>query len=396
MEQTLQLKKNHEKKFQEGYPLLFPEAVKSTRPLQKEGEIFQLITQKGEFVARGYYGKQNKGIGWILTQKEEESIDFAFFLRKLSAALARRQKFYFSEETNAFRVFNGEGDGIGGLTIDHYDGYYLFQWYSRGIYAFHEDILRAFSQITVAKGIYQKRRFQSGGQVIQEDSFVSGERCDHGFPVLESGVALNANLNDGAMTGFFFDQRDVRKRLMNEYAANCRVLNTFSYTGAFSVFAAKGGAYSTVSVDLAKRSLEATKENFRLNEIPLDRHEIVVEDIFHYLARAKEENLRFELIILDPPSYSRSKDFTFSAQKDYTDLVEQALPVLAKNGIILASTNCSLFDMKEFQEMVKKAFRKFNRRYQVLESFQLPVDFPIHASFPEGDYLKVFFIQHTS
>lgn len=396
MEKVIQLKKNHEKKFQEGYPLLFPEAIKSSSPLQQEGELFQLTTQKGEFVARGYYGKQNKGIGWILTQKEEEQIDFSFFLRKLSAALARRQKFYFSDETNAFRVFNGEGDGIGGLTIDHYDGYYLFQWYSRGIYAFHEEILRAFSQITVSKGIYQKRRYQSGGQVIVEDSFVSGERCDQAFPVLESGVALHAHLNDGAMTGFFFDQRDVRSRLMQGYASNRRVLNTFSYTGAFSVFAAKGGATSTVSVDLAKRSLEATKENFTLNEIPLDQHEIVVDDIFHYLARAKEENLRFDLIILDPPSYSRSKDFTFSAQKDYTSLVEQALPVLSKNGIILASTNCALFDMKEFQEMVKKAFRKFNRRYQVLESFQLPVDFTVHEAFPEGNYLKVFYIQHTS
>lgn len=396
MERIIQVKKNHEKKFQEGYPLLFPEAVKSTRPLQKEGDLFRLTTQKGEFVARGYYGKQNKGIGWILSQKEEEAIDFAFFLRKLSAALARRQKFYFSEDTNAFRVFNGEGDGIGGLTIDHYNGYYLFQWYSKGIYAFHDEILRAFSQITVSKGIYQKRRFQSGGQVIKEDSYVSGERCDHAFSVLESGLSLNAHLNDGAMTGFFFDQRQVRKQLMNHYAANRRVLNTFSYTGAFSVFAAKGGALSTVSVDLAKRSLEATKENFRINGISLEQNEIVVEDIFHYLARAKEENLRFDLIILDPPSYSRSKDFTFSAQKDYTDLVEQALPVLSKNGIILASTNCSLFDMKEFQEMVKKAFRKFNRRYQVLESFQLPVDFPIHDSFPEGNYLKVFYIQHTS
>ena len=395
MERIIQVKKNHEKKFQEGYPLLFPEAVKSTRPLQKEGDLFRLTTQKGEFVARGYYGKQNKGIGWILSQKEEEAIDFAFFLRKLSAALARRQKFYFSEETNAFRVFNGEGDGIGGLTIDHYNGYYLFQWYSKGIYAFRDEILRAFSQITVSKGIYQKRRFQSGGQVIKEDSYVSGERCDHAFSVLESGLSLNAHLNDGAMTGFFFDQRQVRKQLMSHYAAGRRVLNTFSYTGAFSVFAAKGGAQSTVSVDLAKRSLEATKENFRLNGISLEQNEIVVEDIFHYLARAKEENLRFDLIILDPPSYSRSKDFTFSAQKDYTALVEQALPVLSKNGIILASTNCSLFDMKEFQEMVKKAFRKFNRRYQVLESFQLPVDFPIHGSFPEGNYLKVFYIQHT-
>jgi 23S rRNA (cytosine1962-C5)-methyltransferase len=173
-------------------------------------------------------------------------------------------------------------------------------------------------------------------------------------------------------------------------------LNTFSYTGAFSVFAAKGGAEQTVSVDLAKRSLKTTQDNFRLNGLSLDRNEIIVDDIFSYFAQAKEDKRRFDLIILDPPSYSRSKNFTFSAQKDYTDLVEQALPLLDKNGMILASTNCALFDMKAFQEMVKKAFRKFNRRYQVLESFQLPMDFPTHGTYPEGNYLKVFFIQHVS
>jgi 23S rRNA (cytosine1962-C5)-methyltransferase len=395
MEKNCQVRKNHETKFRQGYPLLFPEALQTTAPLQKEGQIFRLTTKSGEFLARGYYGKQNKGLGWILTQKEEEQIDFTFFLRKLSAALARRQKFYFSEETTAFRVFNGEGDGIGGLTIDHYDGYYLFQWYSKGIYAFHEEIYRAFSQITVSKGVYQKRRYQIGGKVIEEDSFVSGERFDQTFPVKESGLSLHANLNDGAMTGFFLDQRNVRKQIMELYGRNRRVLNTFSYTGAFSVFAAKGGSLSTTSIDLAKRSLEKTKANFILNDIKLEANEIVVDEISAYFAAAKEEGKRYDLIILDPPSYSRSKNFSFSAQKDYTALVEQALPILDKNGILMASTNCSLFDMKEFQEMVKKGFRKFNRKYRVLESFQLPADFPTHPQFPEGNYLKVFFIQHV-
>src|SRR5690606_4074628 len=164
-------------------------------------------------------------------------------------------------------LFNGEGDGIGGVIIDYYDGFFLVSWYSEGIYTFKEPLVAALQNIAEFKGIYEKKRFDTKGQYIEDDDFVTGERGEFPLIVKENGVNFAVYLNDGAMTGIFLDQRDVRRTIKEKYAAGKTVLNTFSYTGAFSVAAAIGGAAKTTSVDLAKRSSAKTIEQFSVNGI---------------------------------------------------------------------------------------------------------------------------------
>ncbi|MFL0474040.1 class I SAM-dependent rRNA methyltransferase [Priestia aryabhattai] len=384
------------KKVNKGYPLIEKDALVDGHKLQEEGVIINLVTPKNQFLAKGYYGKQNKGYGWILTKKKSEQIDAAFFVRKIQRAITSRHDFYASEDTTAFRVFNSEGDGIGGLIIDYYDGYYVTSWYSEGIYQFKEYVIEALKSAPNFKGLYQKKRFNVKGQYIEEDDFVTGNKGEFPLIVRENDIRFAVYLNDGAMVGVFLDQRDVRKTIRDKYAKGKTVLNMFSYTGAFSVAAALGGAAKTTSVDLANRSLAKTIEQFSVNGIDHEAQDIIVEDVFKYFKYAVKKNMTFDLVVLDPPSFAKSKKHTFSAAKDYKDLLKEAIDLTKPNGVIVASTNASNFDMKRFHSFIEKAFNEKGERYKMMEQFSLPADFKTIKEFKSGDYLKVVFIQKVN
>ncbi|GGA34599.1 class I SAM-dependent rRNA methyltransferase [Psychrobacillus lasiicapitis] len=377
---------------QKGVPILLKEGFHETDSLP-EGTILKLRNPAGKFIGKGYVGKQNKGMGWLLTNNENEPIDTQFFQKKIAAAIKNRTDYFDSSETTAFRVFNGEGDGIGGLTIDYFDGFYLISWYSEGIYSFKEMILAGLEACVSYKGIYEKKRFDTKGQYLEDDDFVKGERGEFPLIVKESGQNFAIYLNDGAMVGVFLDQRDVRKKIRDAYSKGKTVLNTFSYTGAFSVFAAAGGATKTTSVDLAKRSLSKTTEQFEVNGIDAEQQDIIVMDVFDYFKYAKRKELAFDVVILDPPSFARSKKYTFSSSKDYTSLLKDAIAITEKNGVIVASTNNATFGMKKFKTFVEKAFKDSNRKYTIEEEFSLPSDFKTSPLFKEGNYLKVLFVR---
>ncbi|MDP4553023.1 class I SAM-dependent rRNA methyltransferase [Alkalihalobacillus macyae] len=390
---SVQIYAKHKKKFENGYPLIFKEAIVNSERLTEEGTILNLEDEQGRFIGKGYYGRQNKGYGWVLTQQENESIDQEFFVRKIQTALHYRHSFFEDASTTAFRVVNGEGDGLGGLTIDYFDGYYLINWYSEGVYSFKNFVVEALKRLVDFKGIYEKKRFDAKGQYVEDDDFVTGERGEFPLIVKENGVDFAVYLNEGAMVGVFLDQRPVRKLIRDQYASGKTVLNTFSYTGAFSVFAVKGGASKTTSVDLANRSLNKTIEQFSVNEIDYEEQTILVMDVFKYFKYAVKKNLSFDMVILDPPSFARSKKHTFSAAKDYKDLIKDAISITEDDGIIVASTNYSGYDMKKFKGFIDQAFKETNGKYELLEEFTLPEDFRTIKEFREGNYLKVVFIK---
>ncbi len=389
----LKVKSKFVNKLKSGYPLISKEAVLNVDDSVEEGSIVKLVDERNQFIAKGYFGKQNKGIGWVLSKKENVSFDQEFFENCLKEAIKQRKSYYQSSETTAFRVFNGEGDGIGGLTIDYFAGFYLLTWYSKGIYHFRDSIIQALKGLVEFKGIYQKKRFDEKGQYIEEDDFVAGERGQFPLIVKENGVNFAVYLNESAMVGVFLDQRDVRRTIRDEYAKGKSVLNTFSYTGAFSVFAALGGASKTTSVDLANRSRSKTSEQFTINGIDPETQAIMVEDVFKYFKYAVKKQVKFDVVILDPPSFARSKKFVFSAEKDYKDLLKEAISITENNGTIVASTNSSAFGMEKFKSFIDIAFKESGSRYKLLEQFSLPEDFKTSKNFPEGNYLKVVFIK---
>ncbi|OLO26473.1 50S rRNA methyltransferase [Alkalihalophilus pseudofirmus] len=392
-EMILYVKPKFINEYKNGFPILTKEAISNWNDVKDEGEVVKLVDTKHRFIAKGYYGRQNKGYGWVLTKNELEKFEQDFFEDKIATALKGRAEFFNDPDTTAFRVFNGEGDGIGGLTIEYFDGYYLIHWYNQGIYKYRNEIINALKATTDYKAIYQKKRFATDGKYIEEDDFVTGEQGEFPIIVKENGVQFAIYLNEGAMVGVFLDQREVRKTIRDKYAKGKTVLNTFSYTGAFSVFAALGGAKKTTSVDLANRSLSKTIEQFSINHIDYEAQDIIVEDVFHYFKYAGKKNLKFGMVILDPPSFARSKKHTFSAAKDYTNLLKETIAITEDDGVIVASTNASSFGMKKFKGMIERAFKEMNGKFKYLEEYTLPSDFKTAKEFPEGNYLKVVFIQ---
>lgn len=389
----LKVKSSFVKNFKDGYPLVTEESIQNHQDLKIEGSVFELVDEQQKFISKGYYGKQNKGRGWVLTKNRDVEFNLAFFTGKLKEAITHRESLFLDKNTTAFRVFNGEGDGIGGLIIDYFNDYYVISWYSEGIYSFKDVIVQALNEVVEVKGLYEKKRFASKGTYVEDDDFVSGEQAPSPLIVKENGINFAVYLNDGAMVGIFLDQRDVRKTIRDSYAEGKTVLNTFSYTGAFSVAAALGGAVKTTSVDLANRSKSKTIEQFSVNDIDFEAQDIIVEDVFNYFKYAVRKKLAFDMVILDPPSFARSKKHTFSAGKDYTDLLVQAIAITEENGIIVASSNCSTFGMKKFKGFIEKAFKQFGGKYTIVEEFTLPTDFKTISEFKEGDYLKVVFIK---
>lgn len=373
-------------RYRKGYPLLERELLGRELP---QGDLFDLVDPQGHFVARGYLGNQNRGAGWVLIRDAGTFPDRDMFRLRILAAAEGRKRFFESQDlTGCFRLFNGEGDGIGGLTLDWYGGFLLISWYSEGILSFRNEVLEALKELPGVRGVYQKFRFGPVPEGFRE-GLVLGE--PGGFPILmkENGVNLSVHLDDGPMTGFFPDQRDVRQAVRERFSRGRRVLNAFSYTGAFSVFAALGGATGTVSVDLARRSLEMTRTNFLANGIDPQGQEIVVEDIFRYLRYAGKKGLRFGLIILDPPSFARSGKKTFSVQKDFSGLMGQALELLEPEGILIASSNSARLSRSRMESMLRQAADDTGTSGSLLEVFRLPEDYRTDPAYPEGNYLKV-------
>lgn len=395
MTQTIALQINNpfSNQLKKGYPLISKDAVDARHLPKEEGALLRLTDIHNRFIGTGYYGLQNKGIGWVLTNDANENIDKAFFMKKIKKAIQNREAFFNNPHTTAFRIFNGEGDGIGGLTIDFFDSYYMVSWYSAGIYSFKEEVYEALAETVDYKAIYEKKRFDTKGQYMEQDDFVMGTPGEFPIIIKENSMNYAVNLNDGAMTGIFLDQREVRLAIRERYADGKNMLNTFSYTGAFSVAASLGGAVKTTSVDVAKRSLAKTIEQFSVNNIDYESQDIKVMDVFNYFKYAQRHNLKFDLVVLDPPSFARTKDRTFSTAKDYPKLLVDTIAIMEKNGIIVASTNNASFGMKKFKSFIDQAFKESKTAYKIVEEYNLPKDFRATREYPEFNYLKVVFIK---
>ncbi|HEL2401340.1 TPA: class I SAM-dependent rRNA methyltransferase [Streptococcus suis] len=353
-----------------------------------EDRLVDLVSEAGKYLGAAYLSPQNKGIGWLYSRSKEEVTE-SFFVNLFRKARQKRHYFYQSDLTTAFRLFNQDGDDFGGLTVDLYDTYAVFSWYNTFIYSKKDMIITAFQEVfPEVKGAYEKIRFKG---LDYESAFLYGQEAPENFTVLENGVAYQVFMNDGLMTGIFLDQHEVRGSLVDGLAAGKSLLNMFSYTAAFSIAAAIGGAVETTSVDLAKRSRELSKAHFKVNGIELDHHHFVVMDVFEYFKYAKRKGLSYDVIVLDPPSFARNKKQTFSVAKDYHKLISQSLEILNPNGLIIASTNAANVTVEKFRQQLEKGFGSKKHRY--IADYRLPADFTINKNDESSNYLKVFTIR---
>ena len=377
----IRVSKRVEKKLAKGLVLLEASDLENIDLKDQEVEVH---SQDGNFLGTAYLSQQNKGLGWFVST-DKVTFNQAFFETLFRKAKEKRKAYYQDDLTTAFRLFNQEGDGFGGLTVDLYGDYAVFSWYNSYVYQIRQTISEAFRQVfPEVLGAYEKIRFKG---LDYESAHVYGREAPDFFTVLENGVLYQVFMNDGLMTGIFLDQHEVRGSLVDGLAMGKSLLNMFSYTAAFSVAAAMGGASQTTSVDLAKRSRELSQAHFQANGISTDDHRFIVMDVFEYFKYAKRKGLTYDVIVLDPPSFARNKKQTFSVAKDYHKLISQSLEILNPGGIIIASTNAANVSRQKFTEQIDKGFA--GRNYQILNKYGLPADFAYNKKDESSNYLKV-------
>ena len=377
----IRVSKRVEKKLAKGLVLLEARDLADVNLKDQEVEVH---SQEGNFLGTAYLSQQNKGLGWFVSI-DKVTFNQAFFETLFRQAKEKRSAYYQDELTTAFRLFNQEGDGFGGLTVDLYGDYAVFSWYNSYVYQIRKVISEAFRQVfPEVLGTYEKIRFKG---LDYESAHVYGQEAPEFFTVLENGVLYQVFMNDGLMTGIFLDQHEVRGSLVDGLAMGKSLLNMFSYTAAFSVAAAMGGASQTTSVDLAKRSRELSQAHFQANGISKDDHRFIVMDVFEYFKYAKRKDLTYDVIVLDPPSFARNKKQTFSVAKDYHKLISQSLEILNPGGLIIASTNAANVSRQKFTEQIDKGFA--GRSYQILNKYGLPADFAYNKKDESSNYLKV-------
>lgn len=377
----IRVSKRIEKKLAKGLVLLEASDLENVNLKDQEVEVH---SQDGKFLGTAYLSQQNKGLGWFVST-DKVTFNQAFFEMLFRQVKEKRSAYYQDDLTTAFRLFNQEGDGFGGLTVDLYGDYAVFSWYNSYVYQIRQIISEAFRQVfPEVLGAYEKIRFKG---LDYESAHVYGQEAPDFFTVLENGVLYQVFMNDGLMTGIFLDQHEVRGSLVDGLAMGKSLLNMFSYTAAFSVAAAMGGASQTTSVDLAKRSRELSQAHFQANGLSTDAHRFIVMDVFEYFKYAKRKGLTYDVIVLDPPSFARNKKQTFSVAKDYHKLISQSLEILNQGGIIIASTNAANVSRQKFTEQIDKGFA--GRSYQILNKYGLPADFAYNKKDESSNYLKV-------
>ncbi|VKO80879.1 putative SAM-dependent methyltransferase [Streptococcus pneumoniae] len=377
----IRVSKRVEKKLAKGLVLLEASDLENVNLKDQEVEV---QGQEGNFLGTAYLSQQNKGLGWFIS-KDKVAFNQAFFETLFRKAKEKRSAYYQDDLTTTYRLFNQEGDGFGGLTVDLYGDYAVFSWYNSYVYQIRQTISEAFRQVfPEVLGAYEKIRFKG---LDYESAHVYGQEAPDFFTVLENGVLYQVFMNDGLMTGIFLDQHEVRGSLVDGLAMGKSLLNMFSYTAAFSVAAAMGGASQTTSVDLAKRSRELSQAHFQANGLSTDEHRFIVMDVFEYFKYAKRKNLTYDVIVLDPPSFARNKKQTFSVAKDYHKLISQSLEILNPGGIIITSTNAANVSRQKFTEQIDKGFA--GRSYQILNKYGLPADFAYNKKDESSNYLKV-------
>lgn len=328
---------------------------------------FALWEAESQIALRVYSTREEPSAAWVA-----ERVRQAWELR----ALVR------SSDTDAFRWLFGEGDGLPGIVVDVYGKWAVIALYADGLERIADWVADALRATTDLAGIV--RRGRGAGARL---SLVWGRKPPAELVVAEHGVRMTADLELGQKTGLFLDHRENR-RFVGSLAAGRRVLNLFSYTGAFSLYAARGGATQVTSVDVAAGAMDAARENFRLNGLDADAHDFVVADVFEHLEHARRKNITWDLVISDPPSFARSKQHQKQALRAYVKLNALAMQVTARGGLLAAASCTSQVSPDAFRQTLAEAASRAKRRFQIIHEAGQPADHPVFAQHLEGRYLK--------
>jgi 23S rRNA (cytosine1962-C5)-methyltransferase len=383
---TIVLKKGKEISLHRFHPWIFSGAIQKTEGPVTDGVWVEVKDFQLNTLGFGHY--QNGSIAVRMLSFGAQKPDTAFYTNRLRQALSLRQSAHLpSSATNCFRLVHGEGDGLTGLVIDYYDGVAIVQAHSTGMHADRDFISKALQEVMgeKLKAVYYKSQGTLPGKVRDEqsDGYLFGMAAVP-HVVKEHEHKFLVDWESGQKTGFFLDQRENRK-LLGQFSHGRTVLNTFCYTGGFSVYALLAGATLVHSVDASEKAVELTRKNISLNGFDPAEHACFAIDTFDFL---KDKKGIYDLIILDPPAFAKHRDAKHQAMKGYQRLNAEAIKAIKPGGILFTFSCSQVIDRKLFYDTVTSAAIQAGREAKVLYHLCQPADHPVSIFHPEGEYLK--------
>jgi len=384
-----------EKAIERQHPWIFSGAIKSTSRNIEDGEIVSVVNYKNEVLGVGHF--QNGSISIRILSFSDVSIDQSFFNQRIKNAFELRQKLNLTHntETNIYRLVHAEGDGLPGLVIDVFDNHAVVQCHSIGMHKANELIVNALKNCfnDTLKSVYDKSAEtlpKEYGQNIQNSYLYKREDINESIVIAkEYGNSFEIDFVNGQKTGFFIDQRENRK-LLAEFSKDKKVLNTFCYSGGFSVYALNSGASVVHSLDSSKKAIELVENNLKLNANYKGEHKSIVADAVPFMKELPEV---YDIIVLDPPAFAKHKSAKHNAIQAYKRLNQRAIEQIKSGGIIFTFSCSQLITKDMFFSTVMAAAIETKRNVRVLHQLHQPADHPVNIYHPESEYLKGLVIQ---
>jgi 23S rRNA (cytosine1962-C5)-methyltransferase len=380
-EAQITLKPGKEKPVLRFHPWIFSGAIASLSRKVEEGDLVTVCDSAGRFLGRGH--AQQGSISVRILSFEDIPIDDHFWNQKMALAFKHRRIMGFPDSTtNCFRLVHGEGDGLPGLIVDVYGQVAVVQCHSVGMYLARTQIAEAILNTSggIVDAVFDKSAESLG--TSDGNGFLAGSSAP--AEVLENGHRFKIDFEQGQKTGFFIDQRDNRA-LLARYSAGKKVLNTFCYTGGFSVYALKAGASLVHSVDSSKKAIDMAVVNAELNPGYQGVHEAFTADVPEWLKTCQE---KYDIIILDPPAFAKHQDARHRAVQAYKRLNLAALKAINSGGILFTFSCSQVVDRDLFRHTITAACIESGRKISVLHQLTQPADHPVSIYHPEGEYLK--------
>lgn len=379
----LYLQKGREEAIKRLHPWVFSGAIAKESGNIQDGDVVEVVSSRGEFLARGHY--HDGSIKVRLLTYEEEAIDIDFWVNRLQNAFQTRHDLLL-HTTNCYRLVHGEGDGLPGLVVDIYNGVAVVQAHTIGMHRCLGDICEALKIVLgeTLLAVYSKSRDTLPGNYASQSTneYLFGE-VPTPHEVLENGRKFWVNWESGQKTGFFLDQRENRQ-LLAHYSKGKTVMNAFSYSGGFSVYALSAGAASVVSIDVSGKATSLCDENVALND-QTDRHHSLTEDVMKWIKTTEET---YDIVVLDPPAFAKSLSARHRAVQGYKRLNAEGIAKVKPGGLLFTFSCSQVVDRELFYNTVVAACMEVGRKARVLHQLTQGPDHPVNVFHPEGSYLK--------
>lgn len=392
MTPAIYLVKGREKSLRRKHPWVFSRGINKVEGEPALGETVDIFTHDGKWLAKAAYSP-NSQIRARVWSFDKEEINKAFFVKRIQDAQLLREDIIGRDGLTGYRLIAAESDGLPGITIDKYQDFLVCQLLSTGAEFHKQTLVEALLEVFPECNIYERSDVAVRKKEGLEETMgvLHGAEPPKSVVIEENGIKISVDIVGGHKTGFYLDQRDSRLQSM-KYVKDKEVLNCFSYTGGFGLYALKGGAKRVINADVSQPALDTAKFNAELNEFDISKKRAVFlnADVFKLLREYRDQGTKFDVVIMDPPKFVSSKNNLTSGANGYKDINMLAMQILKPGGTLLTYSCSGLMSADLFQKVIADAAVDSGRQVKFIERFEQAADHPTDSAYPEGFYLKGF------